>query len=98
MIDFASRPPPNFAALKRRVLESLPHLGVCTVRRASYHAGLGKFATRRAVAGLVKDGLVVATRDGRLTLTMYDDALLELTEDGRRAQLETTGQRCDAGL
>jgi hypothetical protein len=93
VIDFARGEPHETEALMRRLLGILPHLGVCTVGRAGYHAGLGKFDTRKAAAGLSRAGLVFATIDGRLTLTMHPRTLLELTEAGRRAQLEMVGQQ-----
>ena len=90
---FARNDPPRSDVLMRRLLETLPHLGVCTVGRAGYHAGLTSLDTIKAAARLSKAGLVLAILDGRLTPTIRDGTLLELTEEGRRAQLEMTAAK-----
>jgi DNA-binding IclR family transcriptional regulator len=71
-----------------RLLAALPDPGPCTVRRAAFHAGLTGNMALRAAAQLVRAGLILATDDGRLTLSLTADALLELTDDGRRAKAE----------
>ena len=82
--------------LERRLLEVLQARGICTLRRAGYHAILSRRDVVRAARGLQAEGLLEAEDNGRLipiSSGSSDAILLRLTAAALApAEPETEGE------